>query len=1304
MLQPARYGDRAGIEGNTMSASRRKGTGRSNILRLMGKGERNGPRFRPCFEHLEPRLLLASWPTGNEGWFDFQTWDQGDPVFWQGDFNQFTPTGEANDTSTRSVVGCVATAEAQLAWYWQYPESILFANRDSYTSLSMNLNPLDIDIINIDGGSSSWGFPDFPTLNTELATIDYLDNMENKSLLSLAVGIKSEMNYSEHGSGAWVNSETFKKLGFGSADMASDGWFVSEAWNESVKQHVVQNLKSGAPVVLAVYGDKALGNGQTKRVGHAVVLEGYRDDSGDEFLVNMGSGGAWDDWYSLPQFTTGSITWDDVETVVYNVFPAQGWNQDLGDAQNSSRSPYAAPTAATEKWHVNADDVGDENLLWVPGIVVGAGGAVYLPNNPASGSASLFVVNDFGDKVGEVELPSISNDEEIEYPAQAPNGMLFLPTDTGKVYRVDPSRQTANLIFDHPEYGQLRSVKIDEDGQLFVATFANGVYQLDQLGTVQRHYQPAGVNSIILRDQIAIDDVRDRVYVPYYDSDAGTSHLGMFDRANGTLLDVWDFGAVFSGLSAGAPVVGPDGTVYVGNYATLWALEPSSTSRTLSEKWHNTYGGSLMVNTPPAIGRDGTLYVTYRWAASPDDEILAAVNPQTGVARWEQAFSLGDNGDITQILAAANQMVVFAINRSNVPDPDTLEIYAYSDLGGSSRQQVWRKDFGASAGNMALGPGNTLYVLPRSGGGRKITALSSGEQGDPRGVGMGFEDNNPPVKASDPGIAVGEILETTTAHLSWAGSDPDGHDVKYTVLLGVVDDETTLMLPIATGVTGTSYDIEGLTAGTAYTWKVVATDGQSETEGPTWTFATAPSNAAIDPKIVFQPTVFDDQGTGEVSALPSDEEWIDEWTPHWVEIWVSDQDGSNGIGSASLDLGYMGSVFTATTIEFGPAFTEGQQQSIDDQNGVVSLSASTTRTDVGDDRPALFARVHLTAEEHDQGLDRDESTKYTEYVQSASIGVGASNIEVVFSDSTAGDVEPVGLPSTALWPVMYDIDDNGEIGAGDIGFFITALERAFSNPESPLLWADFDHSGSVGAGDIGLLVPNLFKFSHQDRVSYDPDFPKPEIWGQLLMVEPSQAARFDAAWLTSDELASTAIAAMERLDNGRKNGISLSPDSIQFEIADLPGEQLGQTVGERILIDTDAAGYGWFVDATPYDDIEFSRTGVRSELVAAPQSPAVGTVDLLTVVMHELGHVTGLNHTTNSSFMDAVLPLGTRRSQRGEADDSLVESRRPPPADIAKPAGRLRAFHDILDEIPRDADKDATADWAHDEYFALLAD
>ncbi len=101
---------------------------------------------------------------------------------------------------------------------------------------------------------------------------------------------------------------------------------------------------------------------------------------------------------------------------------------------------------------------------------------------------------------------------------------------------------------------------------------------------------------------------------------------------------------------------------------------------------------------------------------------------------------------------------------------------------------------------------------------------------------------------------------------------------------------------------------------------------------------------------------------------------------------------------------------------------------------------------------------------------------------------------------------------------------------------------------------------------------------------------------------------------------------------------------VQFVISDLPGSDLGETEGNRVYIDVNAAGNGWFVDPTPASNEEFAASGSQQQLPAV-DSRAVDRIDLLTVVEHELGHVAGLGDTyaQTNDIMDGVLGTGIRR-------------------------------------------------------------
>jgi hypothetical protein len=196
----------------------------------------------------------------------------------------------------------------------------------------------------------------------------------------------------------------------------------------------------------------------------------------------------------------------------------------------------------------------------------------------------------------------------------------------------------------------------------------------------------------------------------------------------------------------------------------------------------------------------------------------------------------------------------------------------------------------------------------------------------------------------------------------------------------------------------------------------------------------------------------------------------------------------------------------------------------------------------------------------------------------------------------------------------------------------------------------FNYNYLIHDGSLGLLARNGTA-SFDNVLIQGDDVAYAGGGSPQLAPAPAPASANAGSPLTGDQLAQIVGAAIQRwAASPVLHGDDSALRQASFVVADLPGLMVGQTVGNSIVIDPTAAGYGWYVDPTPFDDSEFA-TASPGVLQADSASPAFGRLDLLTVVMHELGHLAGkqdINNEVNpADLMDATLAAGVRRLPEG---------------------------------------------------------
>jgi hypothetical protein len=235
-------------------------------------------------------------------------------------------------------------------------------------------------------------------------------------------------------------------------------------------------------------------------------------------------------------------------------------------------------------------------------------------------------------------------------------------------------------------------------------------------------------------------------------------------------------------------------------------------------------------------------------------------------------------------------------------------------------------------------------------------------------------------------------------------------------------------------------------------------------------------------------------------------------------------------------------------------------------------------------------------------------------------------------------------PATATWYLRSSLS----AGAPDVGVF------RFGGVGWRPVVGDWDGSGHAGIGvfdpstaifylrtEPGAGAPGAGQFQY-GGTGWLP------VSGPFAPLQDLLAAGGEgpggAAPLSADQLQAAVSGALARLSAaGADPGLVQALGSASYGVGQLPPGVLGETdvATRQVLLSADAAGYGWFVDGTPLQDEEFAPGAPGSPLVALPGSAAAGKEDLLTAVLHEMGHLAG-SPDGGAGLMEGALTLGTR--------------------------------------------------------------
>ena len=216
------------------------------------------------------------------------TWSQGEPYYDQCPIYK----------GAHCVTGCIATAMAQVMYYWRYPDEL--PNLPAYTAHTYNIQVPALPGTRLDWDSMLDGYSQRYTP----------EQGEAVATLMRYCGQASSMEYGTDGSGSgcWNQMVGMNIFGYNlSAQLVHRDEYDTATWLAMM----LEDLSAGYPILYSGYGEDG---------GHAYVVDGY---DGYLFHINWGWEGAWNNYFALDAFDVAGMSFSYGQEMQYHLYPPE---------------------------------------------------------------------------------------------------------------------------------------------------------------------------------------------------------------------------------------------------------------------------------------------------------------------------------------------------------------------------------------------------------------------------------------------------------------------------------------------------------------------------------------------------------------------------------------------------------------------------------------------------------------------------------------------------------------------------------------------------------------------------------------------------------------------------------------------------------------------------------------------------------------------------------------------------------------------------------------------------------------------